>query len=301
MEWWVGLSIAAMFINSLKVLYIKLKCTEIDTWQLVFYARLFPAIILLFFLYFVDYHILEPVTFWLTTITTALLTLLASILYINALKTGYLSIIVPLQATIPLFMVVCTSVLYQEVPQFHSLLLISIIVISTAMTLILVNRDKKLQIYSNQPILLSVISSIIAAFLFGISTVLDRIAIAAVTQGALVYSAYWHLVTSLILLPILYQKKLFSLKIAHYQLIQHKKVILLYALFALLAFILQQLAVQQSLTIANGVTYVKTIVMMHISVVALASFIILKERVNWKIALMSTITFVSGIILLINK
>lgn len=298
MEWWVGFSIAAMFINSLKVLYIKLKCTEIDTWQLVFYARLFPAIILLFSLYFIDYHIIEPVTFWITTFTTALLTLLASILYVNAVKMGYLSIVVPLQATIPLFMVVCTSLLYQEVPQFHSLLLISIIVISTAITLILVNRDKKLQIHSSPQIWLSIIYSIIAAFLFGISTVLDRIAIAAVTQGAVVYSAYWHLVTSLILLPILYQKKLFSLKIANLQLIQYKKTILLYALLALLAFVLQQLAVQQSLSIANGVTYVKTIVMMHISVVAIVSLIILKEQINWKIALMSALTFISGIGLL---
>jgi hypothetical protein len=133
-----------------------------------------------------------------------------------------------------------------------------------------------------------VLESISAAMLFGISTVLDRIAIAAVTQGGLVYSAYWHIITTIILFPIIF----FRAASANWS--QHFFAIISYAILALIAFVFQQLAVQYSLIIDNGVTYVKSIVMIHISLVTIISIFILKEKHNNQLLATSLLTFMGG-------
>lgn len=294
MEKWFWLSLLAMFINTGKVFYIKSKCIEIDTWTLVFFARLLPALGLITALFWVDYEIREPLTFWLTTLSTVILTLLASVLYINAVKIGFLSLVVPLQATIPLFMVICTAILYGEFPKPWSLFFISLLVISTALTLLLGNHNRSEP--AGQQLWKALYFSLVAAALFGISTILDRVAIAATTSsGALVYSAYWHGLSSLVLGIILYQKRLWYPAMGFSILSTSQWTFVLgYALLSLLAFLSQQWAVQESLEIENGITYVKSIVMMHISWVALGSVLWLRERISLGISLSSAMTFLSG-------
>jgi drug/metabolite transporter (DMT)-like permease len=292
MKIWIIMSIIAMLANISKVLYVKLRCTQIDSWLLIFYARLFPAIILGGTLFFIDYEITHPLQFWLTTLTTTLLTLLASILYLDSLKRGYLSIVVPIQAAIPLFMVACTATWYQEVPPLISFSFILIIVGSIAITLILTHPNQppvEAKLFSA-----GVLKSIAAAILFGISTVLDRIAIASVTHGGLVYSAYWHITTSIILLPLIVFRP------ASVKQPQHFGVIFLYAILALIAFVFQQLAVQYSLVIDNGVTYVKSIVMIHISIVTIISIVLLKEKPYRWLLIASFLTFIGGLGLIMS-
>ena len=292
MKIWIMMSIVAMLANVGKVLYVKLKCTEIDSWLLIFYARLFPAVILGGTLFFIDYEITNPIQFWSTTLTTILLTLLANTLYLDSLKKGYLSIVVPIQAAIPLFMVACTATWYQEVPHLISLGFILIIVGSIATTLILTHPNQPpatAKLFSA-----GVLESIVAAILFGISTVLDRIAIASVTHGGLVYSAYWHITTSIILLPLIF------FRTAPIKRSYHFGIILLYAILALIAFVFQQLAVQYSLVIDNGVTYVKSIVMIHISLVTIISIFVLKEKPHSWLLITSLLTFIGGLGLIIS-
>ena len=283
-----------MLVNVSKVFYVKLKCAQIDSWILVFYARLFPALILGGTLFWVDYKIINPLKFWSTTVVTSLLTILASILYLNSLKKGYLSVVVPIQAAIPLFMVAFTAAWYQEVPHLISFGFILVIVASISVTLVLtqVNQAQK-----NRPVEqlgFTVLESIIAAILFGISTVLDRVAIASVTHGALVYSAYWHIITTIILFPMIFFKS------APTYFPHHFFAILLYAILALVAFIFQQLAVQYSLVIDNGVTYVKSIVMIHISLVTIISIFILKEKPNNGLLVTSFLTLIGGLGLILS-
>ena len=100
-----------------------------------------------------------------------------------------------------------TAIGYQEVPNLISFAFILIIVGSISITLILTHPN---QTPAAEAKLLGsgVLESIIAAMLFGISTVLDRIAIASVTPGGLVYSAYWHIITTIILFPIIFLEQL---------------------------------------------------------------------------------------------
>jgi hypothetical protein len=134
---------------------------------------------------------------------------------------------------------------------------------------------------------------LIAAVLFGLSTVLDRVAIATVMNGALVYSAYWNLVSAVLMMPKFYLTRKFGQKTSIFQ-----APIAFYALLTLVAFVCQQFAVQYSLMIPNGVTFVKTIVMTHIALVALVGIFILKEQTHQKVLFAGLITFLASISLL---
>jgi uncharacterized membrane protein len=284
---WVVMSIIAMLANFGKSLLIKQKCQHIDSWLLVFSARLISAIVLLLLVYFLDYEIPTSLTFWLMTLATALLSIVASTLYVEAIKKGQLSVVVPIQASVPLFMIIVIMIAYHEMPNQQAL--ISILFIVTSIGYILFASVKKQNVSTSQSLLFSVLLSVVAAILFGLSTVLDRVAIAAVANGAIVYSAYWNLISAILMTPIFYVKKTkfkFQASIAFY------------ALLTLIAFVFQQFGVQYSLEIENGVTYVKTIVMTHIALVALAGLFLLKEKPSFGVLIAGLMTFMASLILL---
>jgi drug/metabolite transporter (DMT)-like permease len=292
LELWVIMSMIAMLANFGKVLLVKKKCQQIDSWLLVFYARLVSALVLLLLLYFLDYKIPTSITFWGVTLVTALLTLAASILYVESIKKGQLSVVVPIQASVPLFMIMVTTIAYHEIPNRHALLSILIIVISIGYILVVTTKSVTL----SKSVNFSVLLSLVAAALFGISTVLDRVAIATVVNGAVVYSAYWNLISALLMVPqFLLTKKAKKTKIAF------RAPIAFYSFLTLMAFVFQQLGVQYSLAINNGVTYVKTIVMIHIALVALAGIFMLKEKTRRGVLVAGLITLMASVSLLYSS
>jgi drug/metabolite transporter (DMT)-like permease len=289
-ELWVIMSIIAMLANFGKVLLVKQKCQQIDSWLLVFYARLVSAIVLLLLLYFLDYEIPTSLTFWGVTLVTALLTLAASILYVESIKKGQLSVVVPIQASVPLFMIMVTMIAYHEMPNRHALLSILVIVISIGYILVVTTQKSSVTLSHSVTVLLS----LVAAALFGLSTVLDRVAIATVVNGAVVYSAYWNLISALLMVPqflVTAKKTKFAFKAP----------IAFYSFLTLMAFVFQQFGVQYSLAIDNGVTYVKTIVMIHIALVALAGIFMLKEKTSRGVFFAGLITLMASVSLLYSS
>jgi drug/metabolite transporter (DMT)-like permease len=292
LELWVIMSMIAMLANFGKVLLVKKKCQQIDSWLLVFYARLVSALVLLLLLYFLDYKIPTSITFWGVTLVTALLTMAASILYVESIKKGQLSVVVPIQASVPLFMIMVTTIAYHEMPNRHALLSILVIVISIGYILVVTTKSVTL----SKSVNFSVLLSLVAAALFGISTVLDRVAIATVVNGAVVYSAYWNLISALLMVPqFLLTKKAKKTNFAF------RAPIAIYSFLTLMAFVFQQLGVQYSLAINNGVTYVKTIVMIHIALVALAGIFMLKEKTRRGVLVAGLITLMASVSLLYSS
>ncbi len=291
LEPWVLLSLLAMAANVGKVLLVKTRCRAIDSWSLLFHARVIPAVLLLAALPFIDYTFLNASQFWLATFAAAVLTIGASLLYMEAIKHGDLSIVTPIQASIPVFMMLCTWALYGEVPNGWALLFIALIVVSVSFVLrsSATNKTQTKRAHATR----AVWYSCIAAALFGFSTILDRVAIQAVDNGALVFTAYWHLITVALLLPLLWwRRQRVDAAIAR------NGNIWFYVAVVLTAFICQQLAVQLSLDLDNGVTYVKTIVMMHIVMTAAIGVIYLKEPQRPAIWLANGVTLFSGMGLL---
>lgn len=280
-----------MLANVAKVLLVKTRCRSVDSWALLFHARLLPGAILLAALLFVDHAIVDPTAFWSATLAAAVITIGASLLYMEAIKEGELSQVTPVQATIPMFMIGCTYVLYGEVPNTLSFIFIALIVVSVSFVLrsSALKKEEQERLYPAR----ALIYSFIAAALFGVSTILDRVAINAAENGALVFSAYWHLLTLLLLMPLLWiKRKKISMSTAL------NGSVIIYVIAVLTAFISQQLAVQFSLDQDNGVTFVKTIVMAHIVIASGIGIIYLKERAGTAVWIANLVTAVSGVGLL---
>lgn len=286
-EPWITASIVAMFASVAKVLLVRTRCRAIDSWTLLFAARLLPGVILLPVLFFIDYTIHDAAAFWSATVAAAVITIGASLLYLEAVKGGELALVIPIQATIPMFMMLCTWLLYGEVPGAQTLFFIVMIVVSVSFVLRSAAAAGAREGGAARG--RAVLCSFIAAALFGLSTVLDRIAVGATSHGALVFSAWWHLVTLLLLIPVLLFKRR-RLALAS----MRRASVVLYAGVVLAAFVAQQYAVQFSLDIDNGVTYVKTIVMAHIVIASALGILYLKERASGGVLLANLITAVSG-------
>ncbi|MEW5756927.1 MAG: EamA family transporter [Pseudomonadota bacterium] len=288
MEIWIAASLVAMIANVGKVLLVKTRCQHIDSWQLVFYARTISAVVLCAALIFVDYRIHDPGVFWGATSAAALITIGASLLYLHAVKAGDLAIVTPLQATIPIFMLPGMYILYGEIPRTQSLWFIGLIIASVSVALYTSSRD---QTRASHPTRLrAALASLAAAGLFGVSTVLDRVAIAAASNGALVFSAYWNLITVVMLLPMWFYLRKSAAPSPIRQPAVHY-----YVAAVLLAFIAQQYAVQFSLELENGATYVKSIVMTHIVFAALFGIVVLKEKVRPAVLIASLMTVLGGV------
>jgi drug/metabolite transporter (DMT)-like permease len=281
-----------MVFNVAKVLSVKTICKNTNPSVLVFYARLVSAILLIIPAYYSGYEVNDTLLFWGATLLAAILTMFASVLYVKSMQAGDLALVSPIQASVPVFMILTTFVLYNEKPGAIEFLLISMIAVSVAYVLLKSAKARNTQ--SHNSVFLPVLMSFSASALYGVSTVVDRIAISATTNGALLYSACWNSVTVLLL--------------SYYLFNNYKEVILeakrqysnisIYILIATFAFVLQQLSVQESIQIENGVTYVKAIVMLHIGLSALAGVTMLKEKVSADLLISNGIALAGGISLI---
>ena len=115
-----------------------------------------------------------------------------------------------------------------------------------------------------------VVYALIAAVLFGVCTILDRVAIGRVAFGALAYSACWNLASTVLMGTQCHHAGLFR---SADRFRADAGPILLYSAAVLAAFYTQQYAVQLSLSIPGGVVHVKSIVMLHLPVVMLAGYL----------------------------
>ncbi len=281
-----------MFFNVAKVLTIKTICKNTNPSVLIFYARLIPALFLILPAYYSNYIINDAPIFWGATFFAAILTLFASVLYVKAMQTGDLALVSPIQASVPVFMILTTFILYDEKPEPAALLLILAIALSVSYVLLKSAKTKNRD--AHQKIFLPVLMSFAASALYGISTVVDRVAIAATTNGAILYSACWHIMTVLLLSSYLAKNYKTVIREAK----RNYSNIAVYIIVAMLAFVLQQLSVQESVEIKNGVTYVKAIVMLHIGIAALVGISILKEKPQTDLLIANAIALFYGIALI---
>ena len=289
MDTWVLFALFAMTLNVAKILFLKTTCKTIEPSILIFSARFFPAVILLLPAYFSDYKVLDAATFSAATCLAAILTMFASVLYIKSLQKGFVAIVSPIQASVPIFMILTTYLLYNEKPGYVALAFIIAIACSLSYVILATSRNKNGNAHKEN--FTPVIMSISAAALYGISTVIDRIAISATTNGAVLYSVCWSSVTTILLTSYFIKHHdafFFEVKRNSYP-------ILWYSIIATLAFVFQQLAVEKSITIDNGVTYVKSIVMIHIGIAAILGMILFKEKPSKGILASNSIALLSGI------
>lgn len=293
-EAWIVFALIAMLFNVGKVLSVKTLCRDIDPSVLIFWARLLPAVLLVVPAWYSGYAVVDAVVFWGATVLAAVLTMAASLLYVRAMQLGDISLVSPIQASVPVFMVLTTWFLFDEKPGPISFLLILLIASAVAWVLLRSSNglNKGARVGSFAPVLMS----FAAAMLYGISTIVDRVAIAATTQGALLYSACWHVVTVLLMSRYLWRHHGVVFALAG----KRRLAIAVYVAMSTGAFVVQQLAVQGSLDIHNGVTYVKAIVMLHIGIAALVGLLLLRERLRGDLLVANVVAIGGGVGLILS-
>ncbi len=287
---WVIFSLIALIANVAKVLAVKQFCSQIDTRLLVFSSRLISAIVLIPILLFQNRAFPTNPVFWGVILSTSILTAIASMLLTESIKKGPLSVVMPIQSGIPVFSLLALIFLFKERP---GLLSIVLMVISMILVCLMLYFQKKGETRSKRQYIYSIFS-ILAAVIFGISTVLDPIAIRQIIHGALAYSACWNLISSLIMATTFVGgPRLRILKKT-----DHVSGILIYSLCTLAAFFFQQYAVQLSLKITGAVIHVKTLVMMHMPVVVLVGVLIYREKPPGPVIWAGLAAIITGIALI---
>ncbi len=337
MNGWVWLSLLAMVANVLKVLVTKHLCRGIDARLVVLAGRAGTACVLVPVAVLAGLSWPSSGRFWIVTLVTVLLTAAASTLLTLAVQRGLLTVVMPLQAAVPVFMQAYLALGFGDYPSPVELLLTT----ATAVALGIVFADSARsrqqpppqgsQSQSEQPIrtdswpvarsFLEPLLSLAAASLFGLTTVLDRIAIqAAGTHGPLQYSACWNSASTLVMLATLWVPTVRSSQAAsgvpgaktstgktstgktstgktstrdrglaqrdgRFRPLNPRWGLIgplaAFATTSLVAFYAQQAAVGNSLMLANGVVAVKLLIMLHLPAVALIGLLVLREPVGW--------------------
>jgi len=288
-EPWIWIALGSMLLYVVKVMSIRIYCRDLDAGALVFWSRAFPAVALALPAYYSGFVISDPARFWGASVLATLLTIGASILYIKALQQGLLAVVAPLQASIPVFMILTTLLLYGESPGPAESGLILVIVGSVSASVYQVSRRQPAE-HGGQVV--PVLYSLIAALLYGISTVVDRVALQAVEHGTFLYVLVWNTLT--LLLVGFHRARAGNLLTP---LAGRRLPVFVFMLAGLGSMTLQQHAVELSEHIPNAVTYVKTIVLMHIGIAALAGLVLLGERVSMPLLLSNLVTLGSSVAL----
>lgn len=263
---WLWFCLLAIAANIVKVFSIKRMDGSIGNLHILFYARLATCLALLPFASSVRFPA-SPV-FWLATCAAVLLTTLAGYVYIEALKRGPLCLVSAVQSAIPLIMVAVIALLWGEYPPASALLFLCGMAACIGM-LVFRKGGGELAL----PEAGAVYLSLLAAALYAVSTVLDKVAIAAVEHGAFNYTLIWNALSVMLLFALLRGR--IRLPAARSG---SRRLLLVVAASSLTAFLAQQYAVQYSLHMTNGVAYVKSLVMLHIVGLVLLGVFVLGER-----------------------
>lgn len=292
MNWWIFFALIAMLANAGKVFVINKLCQGISSRLLVLVSRIISAIFLLPILISMGSWPRDW-GFWTVVIITSIFTATASILYTKAVKDGRLSVIMPMQTAVPVFAFLTLVVIYKELPNTSSIVFMFLSMAALGYTLheCYLSKDK------GDGKFYLVLYSLVAAVIFGVCTILDRIAISRVGNGAMAYSACWNMVSvAVVSIECL---RAGNLKIAT---ISRGKWagILTFAMLNLVAFYFQQLGVEKSLGISGAVVNVKAIVMLYLTVVIIVEHFTFKKATNIRVLIGGLIAIISGVGLLLS-
>jgi drug/metabolite transporter (DMT)-like permease len=292
MEFWVLLSLISLAANTAKVLIVKRLCAGIDSRLVVLAGRSISAAVLMPVLLLQSRSFPTDAVFWLVTLAAAVITAFASVLFTESVKKGPLALVIPAQAAVPVFTLLTLWLSSRQSPAPQAVILM---LLSMAAVAWMLYANYRREDTSHRRTFFAVLS-LLAAALFGVSTVLDRVAIARIAYGALAYASCWNLLSAALLAAECLRTPAGRSALTPQR--SNTFPLILYGLSVLVAFYAQQLAVQYSLTIPGAVVNVKSIVMLHLPAVLLVGILFFGERIVRQAALAGIIALILGLALL---
>jgi drug/metabolite transporter (DMT)-like permease len=295
---WIALSIVAAIFFSLRQVVIKRLLHDVNIYLMALAYRVFGLIFILPLL--IVYPLTFPAnwTFWKITFITSLLTAIASLLQIKAIQKYELSLSVPFLSFVPLFMILPVFMLYHELP--GAIALVGVLLLSVG-SVVLSGRKNQgvLSIVSNMLTNRGSLYFLGVAFIFSITSTLDRSAIAAAGQSAFVYTFYWHVMSALFFSFIFFHVK----KYRQYaiELKTRFKGFLLQGLLGMTAFISQMLAIVAARTVEANVLYIKAITLVQLIISVLFGIYLFKEKHASNKIIGAIIMIIGAVVLILVK
>jgi len=278
MKSWILLSLVAMCANVAKVIIVNKRLQSVDSRIIVLIARFSFAAVLVPACILLNGSLPLDAAFWMIVLATAVLSTIASVLFVDAIKNGRLAVVMPMQSAVPIFTVITLIFTYKEFPQLSSLVFMVISMGALAYTLYYSSLKKDSSAQAKTP--KWAFYSLIAAAVFGFCAVLDKAAISRVaSHGAIAFSAAWS-VTSffLILFECIRRKALKNINT-----VTNIGTLGFYCFSMILSFCAQQFAVQFSLDVEAAVAIIKSIVILYLCLLVLIDYFIFKDRVSGRV------------------
>ena len=216
------------------------------------------------------------------TLLTVVITAIATLIRLRLIKTEDLSLTTPWLGCVPIFVVLWSILLYQELPRMLALLGIGL-VSAGAFTINL--QGKRLQMKKASMWML------FSAALLGLTTSLDKIAIGA--SSAITYSLLWTIASAGLMYGVV--------RVKTKKVILADRHLILQAVLWAGEFLFQMLAVQSLSSQSSGQTYVKTLTMLHIVLTTIIGSMIFGEQERKKRSLSAVLIFLGAVIVVLCR
>jgi len=279
---WIIFSFLVAFFDSLKSVYGKKSVKTIDEYSVSWSLRFFALIFLLPLLFFIKIPDLND-RFWIALFWGGSLNAIATVLSIKAVKHSDLSIVSPIAALSPLFLLITSPIMLGEFPTFPGLVGVVFIIIGSYVLNIKEKKNGFLApfraLYGEKgPRLM-----LIVAFIWSITSNIDKIGVQ--NSSSIFWVIAINAFIAVTMLPImLYKPKSFR------NVATSLRVLIPMSLFSVLALIFQMIAINLTL-----VTYVISIKRTSAIMSVLLGKIIFKEK-NIRERLLGVVIMIIGVI-----
>lgn len=285
MLWFIFSFLTAIF-QSLKDVVGKKNLVDLDEYVVSFAYSLFAFISLFIVLLFTEIPKINEL-FWICLIINGVLSTFALIFYMRAIKKSEISLVVPMTAFTPLFLLVTSPFILGEFPSTYGVIGIVLIVLGSYMLHIkernhgLLGPIKALINEEGTKLML------IVAFIWSITSTFDKIGV--VNSSPVFWLVANYGLMTLLVLPItLYKSKIENLRLIK----THAKQLFLMGFFGALVSIFQMIAITLTL-----VTYVVSIKRTNAVISVLFGHFVFKEN-HIKERLIGVIIMVIGVIII---
>lgn len=272
-NYWIWLSLFSALLVAARYLFIKKWCADVPSDLLVFSTRIFGSIILFPFVFISPLHISNHGVFTNYTILTVVVTAVATIIQYSVIQKSEISVVVPLLSFTPLFMLPWVALLLHENIRPVALAGIALTCIGAFAghngIETITNVVKKPLHHRGSLFMFGV------AIMLGFTTVCDKLAIGAST--AFTYTFIWTIASAVAtgFISINRNPRIVIATLGRPRL-------LVQAFLWTAAFFCQMLAVQEARSIANGVTFVKTLTMLNILLTVVGGALFFRELHLWR-------------------
>jgi drug/metabolite transporter (DMT)-like permease len=280
---WILLSLLAALCYALRFVVVKQRLQGMESSIIVLCSRGMGTLLVVPLVCFAPIKDVTSPLLWGTIVTTALLTVVASLMQIHAVKRYDLSSSLPFLAFVPLFMVLSVYLIFQETPKheaFYGVLLL-------CGGALVINGKQKSTRGSHL--------FFVVAVIYGLTTTLDRLAIDTAGGGGVGYSFLWNAFSTVLFLPLIMAGN--KRQQRRQQIVTNIGPLLLQSILGIVAFTAQMVAVDLARSVTANVIYVKALTLLQLLFGAMFGIVLFNEGQARRRLLAASVMIVGAVVI----